>query len=131
MAVIEEELSGKSYYNRRIILCRPSAPALPPARSTLGHPMKTPVSSLGVIFGNRDFFPDKLVSEARADLVKLFKKLGIAAVMLGAEDTKLGGVETHHDARKCADLFRQNRDHIMGVLVVLPISATRRAWPTR
>ncbi|HTZ19959.1 MAG TPA: L-fucose/L-arabinose isomerase family protein [Opitutaceae bacterium] len=82
--------------------------------------MKTPVSSLGVIFGNRDFFPDKLVAEARADLVKLFQKLGIATVMLGAEDTKLGGVETHHDARKCADLFRQNRDHLMGVLVVLP-----------
>ena len=82
--------------------------------------MKTPVSSLAVIFGNRDFFPDQLVAEARADLVKLFRKLGIAAVMLGAEDTKLGGIETHDDARQCADLFRRNRDHIMGVLVVLP-----------
>jgi L-fucose isomerase-like protein len=82
--------------------------------------MKNPDSSLGVIFGNRDFFPDKLVAEARADLVKLFQELGIGAVMLGTDASKLGGVETHADARKCVDLFRQHRDRILGVLVVLP-----------
>ncbi len=82
--------------------------------------MKTSDSSLGVIFGNRDFFPDKLVAEARTDLLKLFAELGLNAVMLGTDETKLGGVETHADARKCADLFRRNRDRIMGVLVVLP-----------
>jgi L-fucose isomerase-like protein len=76
--------------------------------------------SLGVLFGNRDFFPDKLVSEARADFAKLFAELGIDAVMLDPTDSKLGGVETHNDARKCADLFRKNRDKIGGVLVVLP-----------
>lgn len=82
--------------------------------------MKNSVSTLGVIFGNRDFFPDKLVPEARADIVKLFGDLGLEAVMLDPAETKLGGVETHHDARKCADLFRRNRDRISGVLVVLP-----------
>ena len=76
--------------------------------------------SLGVLFGNRDFFPDKLVSEARADFTKLFAELGIDVIMLDPADTKLGGVETHNDARKCADLFRKNRDKIGGVLVVLP-----------
>jgi len=75
---------------------------------------------LGVIFGNRDFFPDKLVPEARADIVRLFDDLGIEAVMLDPVETKFGGVETHHDARKCADLFRRNRDRISGVLVCLP-----------
>lgn len=75
---------------------------------------------LGVIIGNRDFFPDKLVGEARADLMKLFQEAGVEAVMLTPEDTKLGGVETHADARKCADLFRRNRDRITGVLVCLP-----------
>src|SRR4029079_17804033 len=39
---------------------------------------------------------------------------------LGTEDTKLGGVETYADARKCADLFSKHRDDIDGVLVVLP-----------
>jgi L-fucose isomerase-like protein len=82
--------------------------------------MKSNSSSLGVIFGNRDFFPDKLVAEARKDLTKLFQELGVEAVMLGPDDSKLGGVETHVDARRCAELFRRNRDRMSGVLVVLP-----------
>ena len=82
--------------------------------------MKSAPVTLGVIFGNRDFFPDKLVPEARADIAKLFGELGIEAVMLDPAETKLGGVETHNDARKCADLFRRNRDKISGVLVCLP-----------
>lgn len=77
-------------------------------------------STLAVIFGNRDFFPDKLVPEARADIVQLAAKLGIDLVMLDAAETKLGGVETHQDARKCAELFRRERDRISGVLVCLP-----------
>lgn len=84
------------------------------------YPMNTSGSALGVIFGNRDFFPDKLVPEARADLANLLAELGLEAVMLDPAETKLGGVETHGDARKCADLFRRHRDRIHGVLVVLP-----------
>ena len=76
--------------------------------------------TLGVIYGNRDFFPDILVTEARADIAKLFAQLGIKAVQLGETDSKLGGVETHADARKCAELFKKHREEIDGVLVVLP-----------
>jgi L-fucose isomerase-like protein len=79
----------------------------------------TPIT-LGVIIGNRDFFPDVLVGEARKDFVKLFESLSIRAIMLTPEDTKLGGVETYADARKCADLFSKHRSEIDGVLVTLP-----------
>jgi L-fucose isomerase-like protein len=82
--------------------------------------MSTASACLGVIIGNRDFFPDRLVAEARKELVQLFRGLGLDAVMLGTDVTKLGGVETHDDARKCAELFRQQRERIAGVLVVLP-----------
>ena len=82
--------------------------------------MRSTKFSIGVIFGNRDFFPDHLVTEARADLSKLFTELGVTAVMLSPEDSKLGGVETHAEARKCADLFSKHRDDIAGVLVCLP-----------
>lgn len=82
--------------------------------------MKHSPAALGVIFGNRDFFPDKLVPDARADVTKLFGELGLEAIMLDPADTKLGGVETHGDARKCAELFRRERDRIQGVLVCLP-----------
>ncbi len=82
--------------------------------------MKPAPVTLGIIFGNRDFFPDRLVPDARADIQKLFAELGLQAVMLDAQATKLGSVETHSDARKCADLFRAHRDRIQGVLVCLP-----------
>jgi L-fucose isomerase-like protein len=81
---------------------------------------ETPTATLGVIIGNRDFFPDVLVGEARADLMKLFDQLKIKSVSLTPQDTKLGGVETHADARKCADLFSRHRSEIDGVLVCLP-----------
>jgi L-fucose isomerase-like protein len=75
---------------------------------------------LGVIVGNRDFFPDALVGEARQDLLRVFAERGLRAVMLSPEESKLGGVETHADARRCADLFRRHRDEIEGILVCLP-----------
>ena len=77
-------------------------------------------STLGVIIGNRDFFPDKLIAEARTDILDLFRKLNISAVILSDADTKLGGVETFADAQKCASLFKQHDDKIDGILVVLP-----------
>ena len=76
--------------------------------------------ALGVIFANRDFFPDQLVSEARTDIASLFTELGIKGVQLSEADSKLGGVETYADARKCAALFKKHHDELDGVLVVLP-----------
>lgn len=76
--------------------------------------------TFGVIVGNRDFFPDKLVSECKADLKTAFEKAGISPVMLDELDSKLGGVESFADAQKCAALFRKHADTIMGVIVVLP-----------
>jgi L-fucose isomerase-like protein len=75
---------------------------------------------LGVIIGNRDFFPDVLVGEARKDIIKLFGELGIEAVMLSPEETKLGAVEVWQDAKLCGELFKKNADRISGILVCLP-----------
>jgi L-fucose isomerase-like protein len=77
-------------------------------------------TTLGVIYGNRDFFPDHLVKEARSDMSKVFRDLNIKAIQLTEKDSKLGGVETYADAKRCADLFRQHRDEIGGILVCLP-----------
>lgn len=78
------------------------------------------MTTLGVIIGNRDFFPDVLISEARRDLTKLFSELSIDPVWLGPEDSKLGAVETWTDARKCGDLLRSQRERLDGILVSLP-----------
>lgn len=77
-------------------------------------------TSLGVIFGNRDFFPDHLITEARKEINELFISFDITPIMVGEEDTKLGCVETYEDAKICADLFKKHQDEIDGILVVLP-----------
>ncbi len=79
-----------------------------------------PIATLGVIVGNRDFFPDILIGEGRRDLLAVLGELGIRPILLGENDTKLGAVETYNDAKQCADLFKQHRDEIDGILVVLP-----------
>ena len=82
--------------------------------------MKNKQSTLGVIIGNRDFFPDKLVGEARTEILTIFKKLNVTPVLLNDMDSKLGGVETFAEAQKCAALFKKHADEIDGILVVLP-----------
>jgi len=77
-------------------------------------------AQLGLIFGNRNFFPDHLVTEARNEIKKQLQGLGVEGIMLSEEQTKLGGVETYRDAEKCADLFKKHSDEIEGILVVLP-----------
>ena len=76
--------------------------------------------TLGVIIGNRDFFPDQLVAEARQDILQVFQQQDIQPILVSPEETKLGGVETLSEARRCAELFRTNRDRLDGVVVVLP-----------
>jgi L-fucose isomerase-like protein len=75
---------------------------------------------VGIIIGNRDFFPDVLVAEARNDLIKLFAELGIETTMLTPEESKLGAVETWRDAKRCGELFKKHADRICGILVCLP-----------
>jgi len=76
--------------------------------------------TLGVILGNRDFFPDALITEARRDLVKLFAELNINPVWLTASETERGAVETWSDAVRCGELFQAHRAEIEGILVCLP-----------
>jgi L-fucose isomerase-like protein len=77
-------------------------------------------TTLGVIIGNRGFFPDHLCESGRAEVLRVLEEEGITAVILSPEDTKFGSVETLQDAEKCAALFKQHRDGIDGVLVTLP-----------
>ena len=76
--------------------------------------------TLGVIVGNRDFFPDRLITEGRQDILEVLAELGIDVVILDEETTKLGAVETWDNAKRCAELFKRNADRIDGILVTLP-----------
>lgn len=78
------------------------------------------MTTLGIIVGNRGFFPDHLCDSGRKTILKLLEKLGIGTVILPVDATKFGSVESGADAQKCADLFKANADKIDGILVTLP-----------
>ena len=76
--------------------------------------------TLGVIVGNRGFFPRHLCESGRQAILKVLSEEGINIIALELDDTPAGSVETQADAHKCADLFRKNREKIDGLLVTLP-----------
>ncbi|MGA9349380.1 MAG: L-fucose/L-arabinose isomerase family protein [Anaerolineae bacterium] len=76
--------------------------------------------ALGLIVGNRGFFPDHLCETGRQTVLKVLAEEGINVIALTPEDTPFGSVESLTDAEKCAALFREHRDEIDGVLVTLP-----------
>jgi L-fucose isomerase-like protein len=76
--------------------------------------------TLGVIVGNRNFFPDALITEGRKDVIELFAEMNIRPILLDEDATKLGAVETWETAKKCAALFKQHQDEIDGILICLP-----------
>src|SRR5579862_8610888 len=83
--------------------------------------------TMGVIVGNRGFFPDHLAREGREEIIKALTTAGIEPLILGPQDSKYGAVETRGESRKCADLFRAHRDRIDGVIVTLPNFGEERA----
>lgn len=76
--------------------------------------------TLGVIVGNRGFFPDHLADEGHKTILKVLQEEGIHAIALTPADSKFGSVESDADAHKLAALFKQHRDEIDGVLITLP-----------
>ncbi|MEI8195239.1 MAG: L-fucose/L-arabinose isomerase family protein [Phycisphaerae bacterium] len=76
--------------------------------------------TLGVILGNRGFFPAHLCESGRKQILATLERLGIKAILLPTDATTYGAVESLSDSQKCADLFKAHRDQIDGVLVTLP-----------
>ncbi|MFB3902221.1 MAG: L-fucose/L-arabinose isomerase family protein [Acidobacteriota bacterium] len=83
--------------------------------------------TMGIIVGNRGFFPDHLAKTGRDEMIAALKEACINPVVLGPEDSKYGAVETREESRKCADLFRANQDKLDGVIVTLPNFGEERA----
>ena len=54
-------------------------------------------------------------------------KAGMDCVVLGPDESKHGAVETHEEAKRCAELFQKNHERINGVIVSLPNFGDERA----
>ena len=76
--------------------------------------------TLGVIIGNRGFFPTHLCESGRKTILKVLEDQGFDVVILPESARQSGTVESISDARACADLFKKNRDKIDGILITLP-----------
>jgi len=76
--------------------------------------------TLGVIVGNRGFFPDSVARDGHEQILSILRNEGFETVCLTPEDTRFGTVDTFQDAKACADLFHRNADKIDGILVTLP-----------
>ncbi len=86
----------------------------------------TPMT-LGVIVGNRGFFPDHLARSGRQDIVTALTAKGIRPIILEESDSKFGAVETRQEAARCADLFKKHREQLDGIVVTLPNFGDERA----
>src|SRR5207249_318537 len=86
-----------------------------------------PVTTLGIIIGNRGFFPAHLCESGRRDILSVLEQECIKAVTLPIDASRFGAVESLAEAQKCADLFRAHREEIDGVLVTLPNFGDERA----
>jgi L-fucose isomerase-like protein len=83
--------------------------------------------TMGVIVGNRGFFPDHLAKTGRDEMIQALARAGMDAVVLGPEQSKHGAVGTYEDAMHCAELFKSKGEAIDGVIVTLPNFGDERA----
>ena len=76
----------------------------------------------GVIIGTRAYFNSELARDVRKQLLKTLDAEGYDYVILPEDATPTGSssIETREDGLKGAELFRQNRDRIDGIIVSLP-----------
>lgn len=76
----------------------------------------------GVIIGTRAYFNSELARDVRKQLLATLEKEGYDYVILPEDATPTGSssIETREDGLKCAELFRQHRDDIDGIIISLP-----------
>ena len=83
--------------------------------------------TLGLLVGNRGFFPAHLCDSGRKEMISVLEQNNIGVVALPTTATRFGAVESLEDAQKCADVFKENAGRIDGILVTLPNFGDERA----
>jgi L-fucose isomerase-like protein len=83
--------------------------------------------TMGIIVGNRAFFPDELARTGREEIIRVLQQAGIRPIVLGPQDSKHGAVETRAEAKACAALFQAHAGEIDGIIVTLPNFGDERA----
>ncbi len=82
--------------------------------------MQVEKTTFALFFGNRGFFPASLQQAAREELTEVLQGLGHEVLLLDAEATRHGAVETVEEGRAYAEFLRRNRGKFGGVILSLP-----------
>lgn len=76
--------------------------------------------TFGLIIGTRNIFNAQLAVEQRKKALAALDKLGFGYVIPEEGATKAGAIETRAEAKICAELFKNHREEIDGIIIVLP-----------
>jgi L-fucose isomerase-like protein len=82
--------------------------------------MNDTTTTFALYFGNRGFFPEKLVSAARTEMTRVLAKLGFGAIGMDPGATRFGTVEGTEDGIKYARFLKANAGKFDGVILCLP-----------
>ncbi len=77
-------------------------------------------TTFALFFGNRGFFPADLLAAARAEIPRVLRSMGHDVLMLEAEATRHGAVETPQEGERYANFLQENRGKYGGVILSLP-----------
>lgn len=80
-------------------------------------------TTFALCFCNRGFMPGELICDARDDMVKAVTEAGYDYIMMDADETRFGGVETREEGEKYAKWLKENEDKYDGVIFSMPIFA--------
>ena len=79
--------------------------------------------TFALCFCNRGFMPGELIYGAREDMVKAVTAAGYDYIMMDAELTRYGGVETRDEGRLYAKWLKEHQGQYDGVIFSMPIFA--------
>lgn len=76
--------------------------------------------TFALYFGNRGFFPESLIAGAREEIVKAVMGAGYDYLIMDADMTRYGAVETREEGRTYAKWLKSNEGKYDGVILCLP-----------
>jgi L-fucose isomerase-like protein len=76
--------------------------------------------TFALYFGNRGFFPEKLISSARDEMTAVLERLGHKQLLMDGSLTRFGAIESVEEGRKYARFLKEHEGEYDGVILCLP-----------
>ncbi|MRY42842.1 hypothetical protein GKD46_22015, partial [Parabacteroides distasonis] len=78
-------------------------------------------TKFALFFGNRGFMPERLITEARKDMVQAVEKAGYDYLIMDETATRYGAVETRKEGKIYANWLEEHKGEFDGVILCMPI----------